>query len=163
MRAAASTVESASTVEPAASMKPAGRSTTEAANRTVCHEATAASNEPATSSNEPATSSNESAPSHKSAPEASASIESRAAVEAIRVIAVEPRAGTYEQPAHEPVRAVVAVGSATIGSVGIVAIRAGRRTICIAAPHSNSYAKPHLGMRSGGRRKGANCQQRKIS
>jgi hypothetical protein len=72
-----------------------------------------------------------------------ATIEARPAVETRSPISMEPRAGTYKDPANEPVRAIVAVGCAGIRGESVVAIRA-YRSVTIAAANSNGHPNLRL-------------------
>lgn len=63
-----------------------------------------------------------------------------AAVVAVAVIAVVPGAGTYEDAADEPVRAIVAVGGASVGIIVVVAVGADWRGTVIGRS-ADSYAE----------------------
>ena len=90
--------------------------------------------------------------SHEAAAEAGPAYEARAAneataikaasVESTRTVeAMEPRAGTDEDAACEPVRAVLAVGRASVGVIAIVSVRADRRGTVVS--WANAYTDHH--------------------
>jgi hypothetical protein len=70
-----------------------------------------------------------------------------AAIVAAAIVAVEPGAGADEEAVHEPIGAIVAVGSASIGIGVVVAVRAdGSGAVNRTA---DAYRDAHLGVRAG--------------
>jgi hypothetical protein len=74
------------------------------------------------------------------------------------VEAMEPRASADKDSTHKPLRAVVAVGSASIGVIAIVAVVTNRRDIA-SVPRSYPNANHDLCVGRSCCRKHANCKQ----
>jgi hypothetical protein len=141
---AAAAVESAATANSATGKAPSGKTASSEAATRITTTGKATSCESATTP----------APTNAGAPAFTTPAEA-AAVEAVSE-SVEPRTCADEYAAHEPIRSIVAVRRAGIGSIVVVAVGANRCRAVI--PRTDSDAHCNLGVRLCDRENRKYCQ-----
>ena len=98
-------------------------------------------------------------------PDVASSVVARTAVEPAAVIAMEPGTGTDEDAICEPIRSVVAVGSAGVRVIAVVTVGTdggGSINGAVNRPNAEPHADAHLRLGSSGAKESQNSKQNSV-